>query len=62
MKRKLSEITVPEGRRRTIDHCKARGIAESIKLIGLINPISIDRNGTLIAGVHWFEAYKFLGH
>jgi N6-adenosine-specific RNA methylase IME4/ParB-like chromosome segregation protein Spo0J len=37
-----------------------RGIAESIKLVGLLNPISIDQHGTLIAGAHRLAAHKLL--
>jgi len=46
MKRKVSEIKVPDGRR-DIDFAKVRSLAESITLIGLLNPISIDKNDTL---------------
>ena len=60
MKRKISEITVPEGRR-TIDRHKVLALAASIELIGLIHPITITEDGTLIAGEHRLEAHKHLG-
>jgi len=60
VKRKISDITVPDGRR-SIDQRKVQGLAESIALIGLINPISIDKNNVLIAGGHRLEAHKHLG-
>ncbi|MCL2710566.1 MAG: ParB N-terminal domain-containing protein [Planctomycetaceae bacterium] len=60
MKKKLSEITVPVGRR-NIDYVKVSELAESIKIVGLLNPITIDKEDTLIAGAHRFEACKHLG-
>ena len=60
MKRKLSEITIPAGRR-SIDYAKVSALAESIKTVGLLNPIAIDKDGTLIAGAHRYEAHKLLG-
>ena len=60
MKRKVSKIIVPDGRR-DINYAKVLEIAESIELIGLINPITIDRNDMLIAGGHRLEAHKLLG-
>jgi len=59
MKRRVSEIIVPEGRR-TIDPDKVTGLAESIKIVGLLNPITIDKHGTLVAGAHRLAAYKLL--
>jgi len=60
MKKKISEITIPEGRRST-DWVKVSELAESIKIVGLINPITIDNDNTLIAGAHRYEACKYLG-
>ena len=60
MKRKISTITVPGGRR-TINRRKVLALAKSIELIGLINPITITGNGTLITGAHRLEAHKLLG-
>ena len=57
---KLSEITIPEGRR-DIDYVKVSEIAESIKIVGLINPITIGKDNKLIAGAHRLEACKHLG-
>jgi len=59
MKKKLSTITVPEGRRNLVP-VKVAELAESIKIIGLVNPIAVDKNDTLIAGAHRLEAYKML--
>ena len=60
MKMKLSEITVPNGRR-DIDYVKVSELAASIKIVGLINPITVSRDGTLIAGLHRLEACRCLG-
>jgi len=43
MKRKISDITVPEGRR-SIDPDKVAGLAASIGRIGLLNPIPGRKN------------------
>ena len=60
MKRKVSEIKVPAGRR-DIDYAKVLRLAESIELIGQLNPISIDKNDNLIAGGHRLAAHEYLG-
>ena len=39
---------------------KVAEIARSIKDIGLINPISVDKDYNLIAGLHRIEAFKLL--
>ena len=57
---KVSDIIV-SGRRRKVDPAKVSALAESIKIVGLLNPITIDRNKRLIAGAHRLEAYKQLG-
>ena len=36
-------------------------LAESIKMIGLLNPITIDNQNYLIAGYHRLHAHKHLG-
>jgi ParB family chromosome partitioning protein len=60
MKLKLSEITITEGRR-AIDYVKVAELAESIRIVGLINPITVNKDNTLIAGAHRFEACRHLG-
>ena len=61
MKIKITDIVIPEGRR-TIDRDKVAALAESIKIIGgLIHPIIIGKDRSLIAGAHRIEAYKILG-
>lgn len=56
----IQSIRVNE-RRRGANTDKVRAIASSIAEIGLINPIAIREDGTLIAGLHRLEACKSLG-
>ena len=60
MKMKITEIIVLEGRR-PVDHEAVAQLVESIKELGLINPITVDTSNTLIAGNHRLEAHKLLG-
>lgn len=48
-------------RKRLVDMGRAKEISESIKEIGLLNPITVDLDNNLIAGAHRVEAYKILG-
>lgn len=57
---KIQEIKVKEGRRAT-DEKKIKDLADSIKVLGLLNPITVNVDGTLIAGKHRLEACKLLG-
>ena len=57
----VSKITVPEGRR-SIDESTLQEQIESIKRSGLIQPITVSKDGTLIAGRHRLEAYRYLGY
>ena len=60
MKLRISEIIVPKGRR-AVNYAKVLEIAESIRIVGLLNPISVDRKKRLIAGAHRLAACKLLG-
>lgn len=55
---KISDIVIPEGRRtlRSVQE-----LADSIKEIGLLNPVTIREDNTLVAGYHRIEACKLLG-
>lgn len=55
----VQEIVIKSGRR-AINNNKVTELADSIVEIGLINPITIDKNMVLIAGRHRLEAYKKL--
>ena len=48
-------------RLRTPDEDKIKELSESIKISGLINPITIDNQNYLIAGFHRWSAVKALG-
>ena len=60
MKIAISEVKINLGRRET----RLSGVdelAKSISEVGLLNPITVDPNHTLIAGLHRLEAAKRLG-
>lgn len=59
MKIQVNEIQVREGRRE-LDTDHVRELAESIKELGLLNPITVDKDHFLIAGLHRLEAVKLL--
>jgi N6-adenosine-specific RNA methylase IME4 len=54
----IAQIVVGAGRRETrgVDH-----LAESIRTIGLLNPITVSEAGVLIAGLHRLKACMILG-
>ena len=58
---KINEVKINEGRRVT-DQNKIKELADSIKELGLLNPITVNEDGTLIAGMHRLEACKLLGY
>jgi len=51
MKVNINEITV-KSNRRELNYSKVKEYAESIKQIGLLNPITITKDKILIAGMH----------
>ncbi len=55
----ISSITVPAARKRPLGDVTA--LAESISQNGLLNAITVTRDGTLISGLHRLEACKLLG-
>ena len=60
MKITISEIKVNPGRR-PVNLEGINELARSISEIGLLNPITIDQEHTLVAGLHRLEAAKRLG-
>ena len=60
MKITISEIKVNPGRR-PVNLDGISELARSISEIGLLNPITIDQEHTLVAGLHRLEAAKMLG-
>ena len=60
MRIKISEIKVNPGRRDTLQR-NVEELARSIAAVGLMNPITVTQDNTLIAGLHRLEAVKLLG-
>lgn len=60
MKVKISDIKVNPGRRGVLEN-DIEELAFSISEIGLLNPITLTGDYTLIAGLHRLEAVKLLG-
>ena len=56
----IYQINVNAGRREA-DPEAVQKLADSISKVGLLNPITVDQEYTLIAGLHRLEAAKFLG-
>lgn len=60
MQIRIFQIKVNPGRREA-DPEAVHKLADSISKVGLINPITVDQEYTLIAGLHRLEAAKLLG-
>jgi len=59
---KLTDITILPDRQRTeIDNTYIDQLSESIRMLGLINPIVVDETNTLIAGYCRIKAHELLG-
>ncbi len=56
----IKRIQIKEGRR-SLDMGHVKELADSIQELGLLNPLTIDRENFLIAGLHRLEAVKALG-
>ena len=60
MKVKIEEIKVNSGRREVTPEA-VQELADSMKEVGLLNPITLTEDYTLVAGLHRLEAAKLLG-
>ena len=60
MQIKICEIKINPGRRDTQQR-NVEELARSIAAVGLMNPITVTQDNTLIAGLHRLEAVKLLG-
>ena len=60
MQIRIFQIKVNPGRREA-DLEAVQKLADSISKVGLLNPITVDQEYTLIAGLHRLEAAKMLG-
>lgn len=58
---KIKDVKVNAGRRK-VDSEKVALLAESINKLGLLNAITVNKDFTLIAGMHRLEACKLLGY
>lgn len=58
---KIKDVKVNAGRRK-VDSQKVTLLAESINKLGLLNAITVNKDFTLIAGMHRLEACKLLGY
>jgi N6-adenosine-specific RNA methylase IME4/ParB-like chromosome segregation protein Spo0J len=56
----IDSIKIPMNRRGT-DQAKIRELMDSIKEIGLLNPVTITKDHVLIAGLHRLKAFQELG-
>ena len=57
---KIDEIKIGPGRRR-VEAADVQTLAKSISEVGLLNPITVTSDNTLIAGNHRLQAAKLLG-
>ena len=60
MQMKICEIKINPGRR-DIQQRNVEELVRSIAAVGLMNPITVTQDNTLIAGLHRLEAAKLLG-
>lgn len=60
MKVKISNVKINPGRRE-VTQAAIEELSKSIAAVGLLNPITVDQNNTLVAGLHRLEAVKLLG-
>lgn len=56
----IGTLRIKEGRRK-LDAGHVRELADSIRELGLLNPVTIDKENIIIAGLHRLEAVKQLG-
>lgn len=56
----IEGIRIKDGRRMP-DAAHVRELASSIRELGLINPVTIDKENNLVAGLHRLEAARLLG-
>lgn len=58
---KTADVVIPEHRHRTMNPASVRSLMESIREVGLLNPITVQKDGVLIAGLHRHAACELLG-
>ena len=60
MRININDIKIKEGRRVATPE-NIEKLAESLREIGMMNPVTVDRENALVAGLHRLEAAKLLG-
>lgn len=61
MKININEIKISKDRYFKLNEEHVKKLAEAIDVNGLINPVTLTKDNTLIAGLHRIEAHKLLG-
>lgn len=56
----INEIKIGSNRRKSASE-NVKALSESISEVGMMNPITVDANNNLVAGLHRLEAAKLLG-
>lgn len=56
----INEIKIGSNRRKSAPE-NVKALSESISEVGMMNPITVDANNNLVAGLHRLEAAKLLG-
>ncbi len=58
---KIADVRVPAKRRRALDQGSVNALVESIREVGLLNPITVTKDMRLVSGLHRKEACEQLG-
>ncbi len=58
---RISEVIIPDARKRELNEVRVHSLADSIEELGLLNPISVTPQRVLVAGWHRLEACRSLG-
>ena len=61
MKISIESIIINVDRQQSIDGGRVASLMESIKQVGLINPLTVTNDNRLVAGYHRWEVCKALG-
>jgi ParB family chromosome partitioning protein len=58
---RIADIQVPKHRRRALDPASVRQLMDSIREVGLLNPITVTKDRMLVSGLHRKQACEQLG-
>ena len=59
---KIKEIIIPQEKNQGKDSKVIKGLKQSIAEVGLLNPITLNKENKLLCGYHRLVAYKNLGY